>query len=133
MQATSNEQPLGVVVAWLDAMRRGEPESAADYFRADVRWRGLPDDALCNSRDEVLEMLQRTQPPRADALELIVGDGTVVLGVRSADLREIGDVPLAGQLYNVFEIRDGAIASVKDFARREDALRAAGADEPNWT
>jgi len=132
MQPTPKHQALSVVVAWLDAMRRGEPETAAACFRADVRWRGLPDDAVCTSRDEVLDMLRHTPPPDTEALELNAGKGTVVLGVRSQDLTEIGEVPLAAQLYNVFEIRDGAIASVRDFAHRADALRAAQAQEPKW-
>ena len=99
-------------------------------------WHGVPADAVCRGRAEVLERLRRTVArgvPRAEALELIAGDRAVVLGVRSPDLREIGDVPLSGQLYNVFEVRDGEIASARDFARRDDALRAAHADAPLWT
>jgi limonene-1,2-epoxide hydrolase len=136
MATAASEQGLGVVVAWLDAMRRGEPEAAAECFHADVIWHGLPADAVCRSRAEVLEMLRRTVArglPRAEAVELIAGDRAVALGVRSPDLRAIGDVPLAGQLYNVFELRDGVIAFARDFARREDALRAAQADAPVLT
>jgi len=136
MSTAASEQGLGVVVAWLDAMRRGEPEAAAEYFDPDVIWHGLPADAVCRNRAEVLEMLRRTVArglPRASALELVAGDGAVMIGVRSADLREIGDVPLSGQLYNVFQLRDGVIVFATDFARREDALGAAGADPPAWT
>lgn len=133
MPTTSNVQALGVVVAWLDAMRRGESDAVAGCFRPDVSWHGVPDDALCSNRDEVLGMLERSPRLNTEALELIVGDSAVVLGVRSPELREIGDVPLAGQLYNVFEIREGAIASVRDFTRRGDALRAAGAHAPEWS
>ena len=39
---------------------------------------------------------------------------------------------LAGQLYNVFRVREGRIAAVADYALREDALEAAGATEPDW-
>jgi hypothetical protein len=55
-----------------------------------------------------------------------------VLGVRSPELQEIGDQPLPGQLLNVFTVRDGRISSVQDYAKRSDALRAAGANEPGW-
>jgi ketosteroid isomerase-like protein len=71
--------------------------------------------------------------PPTTALELISGETGVVLGVRSDDLREIAGVPLAGELYNVFEIRDGRIASARDFCHRGEALLAAGALEPQWT
>jgi limonene-1,2-epoxide hydrolase len=126
---------LDVVIAWLDAMRRGEPEAAAEHFQPDITWHGLPSDAVCHNRAEVAEMLRRTIArglPRADALELIAGDRAVVLGVRSHDLHEIGDVTLPGQLYNVFEIRDGLIVAARDFVERDDALQAAQADAPAW-
>ena len=64
---------------------------------------------------------------------MIRGDTGVALGVRSDDVQVIADVPVPGQLYNVFEVRDGRIASIRDFIRRRDALHAAGASEPQWT
>jgi ketosteroid isomerase-like protein len=78
--------------------------------------------------DELHEGLRST-----DAMELVAGDGTVVLGVRSPELTDIGDVPLEGQLFNVFTVRNGRIASIQDYARRGDALAAAGARAPAWS
>jgi ketosteroid isomerase-like protein len=136
MSTAPNEQALAVVVAWLDAMRRGDLETAAGCFHPDVTWRAVRDAALCGNRSEVVDMLAAslaTGAPRATALELIAGRTAVVLGVRSDDLREIAGVPLPGQLYNAFEIRDGRIASARDFSHRGETLRAAGALEPQWT
>jgi ketosteroid isomerase-like protein len=135
MSTAPNEQALAVVVAWLDAMRRGDLEAVAGCFHTDVTWRAVRDAARCSNRSEVVDMLAdrlATGVPRAAALELIAGEAAVVLGVGSDDLREIAGVPLLGQLYNVFEIRDARIASARDFVRRSDALRAAGAVEPRW-
>jgi limonene-1,2-epoxide hydrolase len=135
MSTASNEQALSVVVAWLDAMRRGDLEAVAACFHTDVTWRAVRDAGVCSNQDEVVDMLAdslATGVPRVTALEMIAGNTAVVLGVRSDDLREIADVPLPGQLYNVFEIRDARIASVRDFVWRSDALRAAGAVEPEW-
>lgn len=126
---------LDVVIAWLDAMRRGDADAAAEHFDPDVTWYGVPADVVCRSRAEVAVMLARTIArgrPEAEALELIAGRRAVVLAVRSPDLREIGDVPLPGQLYNVFEVRDGVIVAARDFVERDDALRAAQADAPAW-
>jgi limonene-1,2-epoxide hydrolase len=126
---------LDVVIAWLDAMRRGEPDAAAEHFHPAVTWHGLPADAVCRNRAEVAEMLRRTVArglPRADTLELIASDRAVVLGVGSPDLQEIGDVALPGQLYNVFEIREGVIVAARDFIHRADALQAAQAKAPTW-
>jgi ketosteroid isomerase-like protein len=126
---------LAVLVAWLDAMRRGDLDAVTELFAPDVVWRGVPADAICHNRAEVLDMLELQIGEgfvSIHALELIPGDDSVVLGVRSPELQEIGDQPLPGQLLNVFTIRDGRISSVHDYAKRSDALRAAGANEPRW-
>jgi hypothetical protein len=69
----------------------------------------------------------------AEAVELIsAGKGTVVLGAKVVGLSEIGGVPVHGQLFNVFRVRDGRIVEVADYARREEALAAAGAKAPAW-
>jgi ketosteroid isomerase-like protein len=136
MATAPNNQAVGVVIEWLHAMRRGDRDAIAECFRPDVTWRGIVSDAVCRDRAEVLDMLEESLavgPPRAQALELVRGDAGVVLGVRSDDLTVIADVPVPGQLYNVFEVRDGRIASIRDFIRRRDALHAAGATEPQWT
>jgi len=136
MATAPNHQALGVVVEWLDAMRRGDRDALVECFWPDVTWRGIVPDAVCRDRAEVLDMLEHrlaVGTPRAEALELIHGNTGVALGVRSDDLQEIADVPVPGQLFNVFEVRDGRIASIRDFIRRRDALHAAGANEPRWT
>jgi limonene-1,2-epoxide hydrolase len=139
---------LEVVVGWLDAMRRGDLNAAAGWFHPDVTWTGVPNDAVCRNRDDVMEMLGDSLVPcpedpgsyeleeglrGATAVELIApSSGTVVLGAKVPGLSEIGGVELGGQLYNVFRVRDGRIAAVADYALREDALEAAGATPPDW-
>jgi ketosteroid isomerase-like protein len=97
--------------------------------------RGVPAGAVCHNRDEVMDMLAADLPagPRApQALELVAGDGAVVLGIRSPELVEVDEEPLPGQMLNVFTVRDGRITAVQDYALRAEALRAAGASEPGW-
>jgi limonene-1,2-epoxide hydrolase len=134
---TTARQNLEVVVAWLDAMRRRDLTAVERLLEPDVVWRGLPVDAVCHDRAEVLDMLRADELHEGvrsiDALELVAGNGGVVLGVRSPEFHEIGDVPLAGQLFNVFTVRDGRIASIQDYANRAVALSAAGAKEPGWS
>jgi hypothetical protein len=48
--------------------------------------------------------------------------------VRSTQLQEIGGVPLGGQIFNVFTLRDGRIVRIDDYPRRGEALAAAGAE-----
>jgi ketosteroid isomerase-like protein len=131
----TEQQPLAVVVAWLDAMRRGDLDAVGDVLDPDVVWRGVPADAICHDRDEVLDMLSEQLArgvPRASALELVSGEHAVVLGVRSDQLDQIGDYPLPGQLFNVFRLADGRIMEITDYAHRQQALDAAAAAPPPW-
>jgi ketosteroid isomerase-like protein len=126
--------PLDVVVGWLDAMRRGDLEDVEQWFDPQVTWRGVRDADVCRNRDEVLEMLQGSLEGRlgADAVELVAGDGVVVLGAKHPGLGEIGGVDVRGQLFNVFRVGCGRIMAVEDYAHREEALAAAGAAPPRW-
>lgn len=139
---------IEAVVGWLDTMRRGDLRAVADWFDPRVTWRGVPEGVVCRDREAVLEMLGDSLTPcpadpagrepdaglrGADAIELISAQAdTVVLGARVPGLSEAGDVPLRGQLFNVFRVRDGRIVEVTDYARRAEALAAAGARAPAW-
>jgi limonene-1,2-epoxide hydrolase len=127
-------EPLDVVVGWLDAMRRGDLEGVEGWFDPNVTWRGVRDAAVCRSRDEVLDMLQGSLEGRlgAEAVELIAADGAAVLGAKVPGLAEIGGIDLRGQLFNVFRVGCGRIVAVEDYARRNEALAAAGATPPRW-
>jgi ketosteroid isomerase-like protein len=139
---------IEAVVGWMDAMRQGDLQAVAGWFHPEVTWRGVPDQAICRSRDDVLEMLGDSlipcpeDPQRyevdeglrgAEAVELIVaGDNTVVLGAKVPGLSEVGGQELRGQLFNVFRVRGGRIVEVADYALRDEALEAAGAKAPAW-
>jgi limonene-1,2-epoxide hydrolase len=139
---------IEAVVGWMDAMRRGDLSAAARWFDPQVTWRGIPADAVCRDREDVLEMLGDSLIPcpedpdsyelepglrGAETVELIsAGAGTVILGAKVPGLSEIGGVPVHGQLFNVFQVRGGRIVEAADYARRDEALAAAGAQAPAW-
>jgi limonene-1,2-epoxide hydrolase len=139
---------IEAVVGWMDAMRRGDLAAAAQWFDPQVTWRGIPADAICGNRDEVLEMLGDSLIPcpedpdayglepglrGAEAVELISADAeTVVLGANVPGISEVGGVRVDGQLFNVFRVRGGRIVAVADYARRGEALAAAEAPAPEW-
>jgi hypothetical protein len=79
-----------------------------------------------------MEMLREQQREEhgVEALEVIATEEKVVLGVRSSQLREVGGVPLRGQIFQVFTLRqgDGRIVRVDEYERRGEALAAAGAE-----
>jgi limonene-1,2-epoxide hydrolase len=131
----AQQQPLAVLIAFLDAMRRGDLAAINHLLDPDVVWRGVAADAMCHNRNDVLDMLSEQTAEglvNASALELVVGDGAVVLGVRSEELDQIGDEPLPGQLFNVFRVNDGRIVAVRDYANRHEALHTAAAPPPRW-
>ena len=126
---------LAVLVAWLDAMRRADLGTLAELYSPDVVWHGVPAEAICRNREEVLDMLAARIDEgfeSTEALELTAGEDAVVLGVRSPALQEVGEEALPGQLFNVFTLADRRIVAVRDFATRGDALRAAGVRAAEW-
>ena len=46
--------------------------------------------------------------------------------MRGPDLGEIDDVPIGGEIYNVFTIRNDKITRIDDYLQRDQALAAAG-------
>jgi len=132
----TQRQPLEVLVAWLDAMRRQDLQTLSDCYAPDVVWRGVVPDAVCHNRREVLDLLALRLTdglPQVEALELIAGEHAVVLGVRSPELTEVAGEPLPGQIFNVFTVADGHIVAVQDHTHRTAALRDAGAADPAWS
>jgi ketosteroid isomerase-like protein len=129
-------QPLQVLVAWLDAMRRQDLQALSRCYAPGVVWRGVAPDAVCHDREEVLDLLAEQLAeglPQVHALEMIAGDDAIVLGVRSPDLTEVAGVPLPGQIFNVFTVADGRIVAVQDHTGRAAALRDAGVTDPAWS
>lgn len=122
-QAPATDLEL-LVTEWLAALGRGDLEAAAGLLDPQVVWRGVHEDLLCTGRAQVLDMLRDAlrRRPRVEALEVVSGEGGVMLGVRTAE----------GQLFNVFRLREGRIVAVEDRLDCADALLAAGAPAPEW-
>src|SRR5215216_3932099 len=126
-----------ILADWLDALRRHDLDAVERRIDPEVFWQGVREDFVCENRDEAMEMLREQQREEhgVEALELIATEEKVVLGVRSTQLQEIGGVPLGGQIFQVFTLRDhdGRIVRVDEDRRRSEALEAAGAeDRGNW-
>ena len=128
MTQTTARANIETVIAWLAAMRRKDLDAAIACFAPEVEWEGLVPGVECPNRDVVREMLRENIDEDIDAehLEIIAGTDRAVLGSRSPQLEELAGVKLDGQLFNVFTIREGQILHVRDFARRDEAIEAAG-------
>ena len=119
-----------ILVGWLDALHRHDLEAVERLMAPDVFWQGIREHLVCEDRDQAMEMLREQQREEhgVEALELIATEEKVMLGVRSTQLQEVGGVPLGGQIFQVFTLRNGLIVRVDEYERRGDALLAAGAD-----
>lgn len=128
--ATRPSVSIGLLLDWIDALRRADLERIVALLDPEVTWHGLTEDLACVGREEVLRVIEEQLPMcmRSEALELVVAPGKLVLGTRNPSLPDPPGVTLHGQIYNVFELADDRIRVVRDFATRERAFRTAGLD-----
>lgn len=119
-----------ILTDWIDALRRSDLDAVERRLDPAVVWQGVSEDLVCPDRGAVLATLSAWQRVElgVTAFELIGTEDRVILGVRSEHLQEIGDVPLGGQIFNVFTLREGRIVRIDDYARRGEALSAAGVE-----
>jgi hypothetical protein len=128
---TTPEDNIKVILAdWLDALRRHDLDAIEQRMAPEVFWQGIREDFVCVDRAEAMKLLrqQEREEHGVEALELVATEEKVVLGVRSNQLREVGGVPLGGQIFQVFTLRDGIIVRVDEYELRGEALAAADAD-----
>jgi len=114
--------------AWFDALRRNDSETMAAALDPLIVWHGIQEGLVCHGAQEVIATFASGYDANQeiDSLELIGGDQQIVLGVRGPDLGEISDVPIGGEIYNVFTIRHNKITRIDDYLQRDHALAAAG-------
>jgi hypothetical protein len=133
--STAEDNIKNFLADWLEALRRHDFDAIEQRMARDVFWQGIREDLVCQDREEAMEMLreQEREEHGVEALELVATEEKVMLGVRSTQLREVGGVPLGGQIFQVFTLRDGIIVRVDEYERRGEALAAADAeDHGDW-
>ena len=119
-----------ILTGWLDALHRHDLDAVERRMAPDFFWQGIREDFVCEDREAALALLRERQREEhgVEALELVATEEKVVLGVRSTQLREVGGVPLGGQIFQVFTLREGVIVRVEEYERRGEALAATGAE-----
>ncbi len=135
MPSIGQENLERVMIDFFGALRRGDVDAATALLGPDVTWQGLREDWVCHGPKEVLETFRAGLEQRrdVDALEFTRAGEQVVLGARGPSIGDVeGDQP-AGQIFNVWTLRDGRIVRIDDYGRRSDAFAAAGiADGMGW-
>ena len=123
-----------VVRRVFEAFNRGDPSEAQELWTEDAEWRpayfggGLVEGAVYRGQDEIADFIT----VQADAWESF---SATPLGVREAGSRVLVEarleavgrasgLPFERMTWNVFEIRDGRIASGRVYTSEADALDA---------
>jgi ketosteroid isomerase-like protein len=108
---------------------------AADHARLrqrlhdDITWHPAREGAWkpCNNADEVVRtLLWRADANRLRPGEMIEVGGLVFIQMRGKRLERLGAKGFIPRLFQVIALREGKVASIRDFPRREDALAAVG-------
>jgi len=109
--------------------RRSNHAELRTRLHDDATWHPAREGAWkpCENADEIV----RTLLWRADANRLRPGEAIdigdrVLVRLRGKRLERLGARGLVPRLFQVIVVRGGKVASIHDFARREDALAAAG-------
>jgi ketosteroid isomerase-like protein len=126
---------LELVFDHLYARRSRDLARLESQLDPNVVHQGVLPELVCNSRDEVLAMVQRqfARPDfGVDRLELIDAGDRVVVGLAGPRFREVPGGPVNGQIYIVYTLRDGRIVRMDDYLRRSDAMSAAGGTAQDW-
>ena len=126
---------LEVVFDHLHAMRRRDLEDIATRLHPEIVHQGILPELICEGRDQVLDNIRGTlQEPEfgVEHLEILDAGERVVVGLAGPRFRAREGVPLEGQVFLVFTVRDGRIVRMDDFLTREEALSTASAEPTEW-
>jgi ketosteroid isomerase-like protein len=109
--------------------RRTNHRELRTRLHDDVTWHPAREGAWnpCVDADQVVRtMLWRAEANRLRPGEMIELGDRVLVQLRGKRLERLGAKGLIPRLFQIVVFRDGKVASMQDYARREDALAAAG-------
>jgi ketosteroid isomerase-like protein len=122
------DNPAAVREAY-ELARRAKHAELRTRLHEDITWHPAREGAWkpCeNAEDVVRTLLWRADANRLRPGEMInVGD-RVFIQLRGKRLERLGAKGFIPRLFQVIVIRDGKLASIRDYARRDEALAAAG-------
>jgi ketosteroid isomerase-like protein len=120
---------LAAVREVYELARRAKHTDLRTRLHDDITWHPAREGAWkpCENVDDVVRtLLWRADANRLRPGEMIdVGD-RVLVQLRGKRLERLGAKGFIPRLFQVIVVRDGKVASIRDYARREDALAAAG-------
>jgi ketosteroid isomerase-like protein len=109
--------------------RRANHRELRTRLRDDVTWDPAREGAWrpCSTADEVVRtLLWRARANRLRPAETIDLGDRVLVQLHGRRLGRLGAKGWMPKLFQIVVLRDGKVVSISDYARREDALAAAG-------
>jgi ketosteroid isomerase-like protein len=120
---------LAAVREVYELARRAKHADLRTRMNADITWHPAREGAWkpCENADDVVRtLLWRADANRLRPGEMInVGD-RVFVQLRGKRLERLGAKGFIPRLFQVIVIRDGKLVSIRDYARRDEALTASG-------
>ncbi len=120
---------LAAVREVYELARRAKHAELRGRLHDDITWHPAREGAWkpCSNAEEVVRtLLWRADANRLRPGEMIgVGD-RVLVQLRGKRLERLGARGLIPRLFQVIVVREGKVASIRDYHRREDAHAAAG-------
>ena len=109
--------------------RRADHRALRQRVHDDATWHPAKEDAwkACENADEIVRtMLWRAEANRLRPGEMIELGDRVLVQMRGRRLERLGASGVVPRLFQIVVIRDGKVASIRDYGRREEAHAAAG-------
>jgi ketosteroid isomerase-like protein len=109
--------------------RRADHRSLRTHLHDDVTWHPAREGAWkpCTTADEVVRtLLWRADANRLRPGEMIDLGNCVLVQLRGRRLERLGGKGFIPRLFQVVVLREGKVASIRDYAKREEALAAVG-------
>jgi ketosteroid isomerase-like protein len=109
--------------------RRADHRTLRQWLHDDATWHPAQDGAWapCTNADEVVRtLLWRAEANRLRPGEMIELGDRVLVQLRGRRLERLGARGFVPRLFQIVQLREGKIASIRDYGRREEAHAAAG-------
>jgi ketosteroid isomerase-like protein len=109
--------------------RRADHRTLREHLLEDVTWHPASTGKWnpCTSAEEVVRtLLWRAEANRLRPGEMIDLGDRVLVQLRGRRLERLGAKGFVPRLFQIIVLRDGKVASIQDYGRREDAYAAAG-------
>jgi ketosteroid isomerase-like protein len=121
----SRREHIELVIAFLDAIRRGDREAAEAQLDPGIVWTGLAPDQGCSTPTEVVEVWlgRREQPIEVDRLELVADEAGAVFAFHLPDPQP-DLIDATGPVYHALSIEGGKVTRITAHRALADAVAA---------